>query len=147
MTTGWDIREAEPADWPQLEALLLAENLPTTDIDAATLRHFLVAAAPQILGVIGLEPHGKEGLVRSLVTLPAARFGGIGSALYDAMELRARASGMAQLWLLTTSAGAFFESRGYHCRDREKAPAWLTETAQFRVLCPASAHLMSKGLD
>ena len=147
MSDAWNIRPAVVADWPALKALLQAENLPTSDIDTASLDYFQVAAGTEILGAIGLEAHAGEGLVRSLVTARKSRSRGIGSALYQAMECQARALGIGRLWLLTDSASEFFEARGFSPEPRSAVPAWLAGTQQYRDLCPQSALVMSKGLD
>ncbi|HEY5655179.1 MAG TPA: arsenic resistance N-acetyltransferase ArsN2 [Woeseiaceae bacterium] len=146
MTRDWRIRNAQSADWPQSEALLVAENLPVSDIGPGFIEHFFVAESSTILGVIGLEVHGQEGLVRSLVTSPHARARGIGSALYGRLELHARALGIVRLWLLTESADGFFAAQGFAGEQRTSVPAWLAETQQFRELCPASARVLSKAL-
>ena len=147
MIVDWEIRQARPADWPALKALLHDENLPTSDIDPADLKHFRVAASGEILGVIGLEKHAREGLVRSLVTASHARSRGIAGTLYEALERYARSLEISRLWLLTDSASAFFEARGFCPEPRTAVPPWLAGTAQFRELCPKSALAMSKRLD
>jgi amino-acid N-acetyltransferase len=54
----------------------------------------------------------------------------------------ARANGIRDLWLLTTSAEAFFAKHGFEKADRSAAPPAIAETSQFRDLCPATAALM-----
>lgn len=147
MSDSWDIRPVMAADWTAIKALLHAENLPTSDIDAASPGYFQVAVSTEILGAIGLEAHAGDGLVRSLVTAPQARSRGIATALYGAMERQARALGIGRLWLLTDSASGFFAARGFSLEPRAAAPAWLAGTQQYRDLCPQSALVMSKRLD
>jgi amino-acid N-acetyltransferase len=148
MTGDWAIRQANAADWPGVEALLRNGDLPTSDIDAASLEHFRVLeAGEELLGVIGLETHAGEGLVRSLVTAPQARSRGVATALYEALECYARTLGISRLWLLTESAPGFFTARGFGAEPRDTVPAWLAGTTQYRDLCPLSALVMSKRLD
>jgi amino-acid N-acetyltransferase len=48
--------------------------------------------------------------------------------------------------LLTTTAAAFFEKRGYRRLARTSAPAAIRATTQFSALCPSTATLMVKAM-
>lgn len=63
-----------------------------------------------------------------------------------ALEDFAKNQGVERLHLLTASAARFFVAQGYQPRDRSLAPMSISETAQFRSLCPASAAYLSKCL-
>ena len=97
--------------------------------------------------MIGLEPYGSVALLRSLAVAPAWQGRGLGSALLAHAEQAARQRGIAALYLLTTTAAAFFARRGYVRLPREAAPPVLQQTAEFAALCPASAVCMTKTLD
>lgn len=139
------LRAATAADLPAARRLLEAEGLPVDDLLPS---HLAFAAGPgeRLAGVIGLERHGDTGLLRSLVVASEARGQGVGDALVAALEADAAAQGLTELWLLTTSADAFFLQLGYVRRARADAPPVVRGTAQFSTLCPASAVLMSKRL-
>ena len=62
-------------------------------------------------------------------------------------ERVARQRGITALYLLTTTAEAFFTRRGYDRIGREAAPPMLRQTAEFAALCPASAACLTKALD
>jgi amino-acid N-acetyltransferase len=128
-------------------SLLAAANLPTSDLTDARLTTFLYcgpATAPSAL--IGLELYGTDALLRSLVVDPALRAKGLGSALVGRAEAQAATHGVGTLYLLTTTAEAFFSRRGYHRIDRAVAPAAIRSTREFADLCPASAAFMFKRL-
>ena len=55
-------------------------------------------------------------------------------------------SNMAELWLLTIDADAWFARLGYEAQQRELAPAEIRETDEFSKLCPGDAVLMRKIL-
>ena len=93
----------------------------------------------------GLEVHGGAGLLRSVCVRSAARGQGLGPRLCDAIEDRAAAAGLGELYLLTTTARAFFERRGYHVVDRASAPERILQTAEFQSLCPSSATCLSQA--
>jgi amino-acid N-acetyltransferase len=97
-------------------------------------------------GVVGLEPHGEAGLLRSLAVRHDRRRSGLGSALVQELERVAGARGIRRLYLLTTTAEAFFAHRGYIREPREQAPEVIRRTPEFASLCPASAAFMGKSL-
>jgi amino-acid N-acetyltransferase len=127
--------------------LLAAANLPTSDLTDKDLTSFFYcgpAASPSAL--IGLEIYGTEALLRSLVVDPSVRSIGLGSALVERAEIHAAKHGVGALYLLTTTAEAFFARRGYHRIDRAVAPAAIRSTREFAGFCPASSAFMLKRL-
>lgn len=110
------------------------------------LRFFGCVQDGALVGAVGLERYGQVGLLRSLAVTPSRRGRGIGYALVACVEEEARSHGLRSLYLLTTTAGAFFARLGYQRADREDAPAPIRSTSQFVSLCPSSSHLMVKRL-
>jgi amino-acid N-acetyltransferase len=96
--------------------------------------------------MIGLEQFDKLGLLRSLVIDPAVRRSGIGRQLVAALEAKAVARGVAELWLLTIDAEAYFLKLGYEIKERDRAPDVIRETDEFSSLCPGDAIVMKKSL-
>jgi len=142
-----DIRTAKPADFDASCSLLIAAGLPVADLTVEHLDCFLVAEyAAEIVGLIGLERFAATGLLRSLVVDSSCRRSGLGHALVDALELRARTQRIAELWLLTIDADRFFAGLGYDACERQIAPDSITNTAEFAGLCPGDAVLMRKRL-
>ena len=139
------IRERPPH--LSVEALLEAEGLPASDLTEAHLEHFFFTGtdgAPSAL--VGLEIYGDAALLRSLVVSAAARTQGLGSALVLHAEKYAAAHRVHSLYLLTTTAEAYFEHRGYRRIDRSEAPAAIQSTREFSSLCPSSSAFMIKQL-
>ena len=85
-------------------------------------------------------------MLRSLVVPEGLRGRGIGAAMLVALEDFAKNQGAERFHLLTDSAAAFFVAQGYQARDRALAPMSISQTAQFKSLCPASATYLSKRL-
>src|SRR5690606_25859306 len=83
---------------------------------------------------------------RSLAVAPRWRGAGLGAALVAAAEAEARRLGVRRLYLLTTTASAFFARLGYQRTARDDAPPPLCATEQFTSRCPSSSHLMVKRL-
>lgn len=98
------------------------------------------------VGYGGIELHGDDVLVRSIIVTPDARNAGLGTNIVPILLLRAFEAGARQAFLLTTSAAPFFAKLGFKEVDRANAPPTILSTRQAAGLCPASAHLMSRKL-
>lgn len=93
-------------------ALLEGENLPASDItDLHLKRFFYTGAADSPTGMVGLEIYGTIALLRSLVVSADARSTGLGTVLTLHAEDQAKTHGVHSLYLLTTTAEAFFPNR------------------------------------
>ncbi|MEB2541715.1 arsenic resistance N-acetyltransferase ArsN2 [Burkholderia cenocepacia] len=141
-----NIREARPDDLDSVRTLLDLNQLPTADVTEALLNDFLVVGDPRLVAVAGLERFGEVGLLRSLAVSGSERSQGIGKGLVEAVEEKAKATGISSLWLLTTTATNFFLTVGYSVVARDDAPAGIRNSSEFRDLCPASATCMRKLL-
>jgi amino-acid N-acetyltransferase len=122
-------------------ALLEAEGLPASDLTESHLEHFFFTGsdgAPSAL--VGLELFGPDALLRSLVvSAPPHELKALGSALVLHAEGYAAAHQVRALYLLTNTAEAYFEHRGYRRIDRAQAPPSIQSTREFASLCPASS--------
>ncbi len=115
-------RHAIADDLSAIEDLLRKNDLPTEGIKEA-LAHCLVAETQgQIIGAIALEPKGRDGLIRSLVVAGDHQGHKLGTALSSKMVNAARLLGVEQLYLLTTSAEAFFAPTGYRVVEKSQVP-------------------------
>jgi amino-acid N-acetyltransferase len=131
-----------------VRALLARAGLPVADLTAAHLDDFWgCGESLDLIGVVGLEVYGTVALLRSLAVAPDGQGRGLGSALLAHAERAARQRGVQALYLLTTTAEAFFVQRGYVRIPREAAPPILRQTAEFAALCPVSAACLTKALD
>jgi amino-acid N-acetyltransferase len=141
-----ELQPALPADREAIAALLVACDLPHEDI-APHLERFTVARdAGRLVGVIGLEVHGVDGLVRSLAVADDRRGEGIARRLYASLLGGAHRLGLSRLYLLTTTAQGFFEMLGFRAVPRESVPESIRATEEFRALCPSSAICMTRPL-
>ncbi len=128
-------------------ALLAEAQLPTEDLTEAHCQHFFFAGpAQRPTGLVGLEMFGDVALLRSLVVTPDRRGKGEGIALLEHAEDYARARGVRELYLLTTTAERFFEKQGFVRAAREAAPAAISRTREFAGICPASSAFMVRQL-
>jgi amino-acid N-acetyltransferase len=128
-------------------ALLQSQELPVSDITDAHLEHFFfVGSDGSPTGLVGLEIYGADALLRSLVVGENARNKGLGSALVEHAEQYAGAMSVRSIYLLTTTAEAFFKRLSYMRIDRSQAPSSIGQTREFASLCPASSAFMVKSL-
>jgi amino-acid N-acetyltransferase len=139
------LRPATRGDETAVEALLTASGLPLEGVHDA-LPCFIVADdAGDIVGVAGIEACGVAGehaLLRSVAVAPTWQKRGLGRALVTRTIAEAEARGAKALYLLTTTAEAYFPSFGFHVTARESVPEDVRSTAEFQGACPASATVM-----
>ncbi|MEA1647878.1 arsenic resistance N-acetyltransferase ArsN2 [Nitrospirillum sp. BR 11164] len=132
---------------PGLVAALTAADLPVADLAEGGGRFFAyrtLGGTP--MGYGGYVPLGADVLLRSVTVPPAARDRGIGLNLLSLLLRRAWEEGHQRAWLLTTSAGGFFEKVGFKAVLRDQAPAAVLATSQAQGLCPSSAILLSRTI-
>lgn len=144
------LRRARPTDLSSVLGLLAGAGLPSDGVSEA-FSSFLVAksgedlgagGAATLVGVAGLEVHGPDGVLRSVAVDPAWRGRGLGARLVRAIIDEARARGLRHLYLLTTTADAWFPRHGFDVIDRSAAEPAVLESVEFRDVCPASAVAM-----
>ena len=97
-----------------------------------------------MVAIIGLEQFQSAGLLRSLAVSPNYRGRGLAQELVRHVESFAASHGVESLFLLTTTAEAFFRKRGYCPASRLEAPQAIQATSQFSGLCPSSSAFLSK---
>lgn len=146
------VRPATPADATSVRALLRDASLPTAGVPD-DLAAFLVAeltdgaGTRRLVGAVGLELYGGAALLRSAVVDPALRGARIGEALVHAVLDFAKAQGVVDLVLLTTTAQDWFPRFGFVRIARDEVPAALHASEELRGACPASAIVMRRRLD
>lgn len=133
-------------DDPDLVAALSAEKLPTDDLMEAGRLFFRLQDNGTVLGFGGLELLGDYALLRSIVVSPLARGQGVGRSITEQLMRKAEDLGIAEVYLLTTSAAPFFEAGGFQRIGRDVAPPEILATRQASSLCPSSAALLTRRL-
>ena len=139
-------RPLAPGDFRRLADWLDAERLPSGDLREPDVRLFAFHDGDATVGYAGLEIHGKDALLRSVVVDPARRRAGLGRTIVEATLAEAHRLGATRAFLLTTAAKAYFERLGFVSTDRASAPDAILATRQAAGLCPSTAPLMIKSL-
>ncbi len=140
------IRSAKPEDLSAILELLHQVSLPLDGV-AEHLSWFRVAdVGASLAGVVGLEIYPEGALLRSLAVAPNHRNRGTATLLCDRIEAEATRHGVAEIFLLTETADAFFSRRGYVVAARVEAPQDIATTVEFATICAASARLMRRAI-
>ncbi len=146
MSDPVSIRDACEDDLTDIRRLLERNALPTADLAVSRPAFVVARTGDALLAAGGLESFGTAGLLRSVVVDEAHRGAGLGRALVLHIERAAADRGLTRLLLLTETARDFFLGLGYADIPRETAPEAVRGSAEFRALCPQSAHCMQKRL-
>lgn len=140
------LRQAGPGDWPAIESLLQAHRLPLAGARDHLSTFVLAEAGTELLGCAGVEAYGDIALLRSVAVAPGLQRQGIGRQLLGLLIGEARRRSFKALYLLTTTAAAYFERLGFQRAARAGAPPALQQSAEFQGACPASADFMVLAL-
>lgn len=123
--------------------LLKDNNLPYEDLISSQVEFITVYKDETLVGCIGVEKYGKNGLLRSLAVDDAYKGCGIGKKLIDDMLSKSKLDGIKQLHLLTTTADKYFKKYGFKNAERSDAPQSILQSKEFSDICPASSVYMT----
>lgn len=122
--------------------LLEINNLPYSDINRNIIDFFVAKKDGKIIGCIGLENHGNDGLLRSFAVDKDYRNSGIGNELVNRLLKFATQNKINTMHLLTETAKDYFAKRGFVTTDRINAPSAISASSEFMGLCPVSSIYM-----
>ncbi|MGQ0720631.1 MAG: arsenic resistance N-acetyltransferase ArsN2 [Candidatus Eiseniibacteriota bacterium] len=143
----WCIRPAADADLPAVRALVSACGLPEAGLEDQFEGFAVAVGDGRIVGVAGLERHGRQGLLRSVAVDGAWRSRGVAAALVADRLERALADGLESVHLLTTTASDWFARAGFLTVPRSAVPEAVRRSSEFARVCPESAVVMVRRLD
>lgn len=142
-----ELRPARGDDLAPILRLLGGEGLPAAGVEEFLATFVVAESDGDLVGVAGLEIHGRDGVLRSVAVAPAARGEGLGARLTRRVVDDARSAGLRNLYLLTTTADAWFPRHGFRVIPRDQASPQVQGSVEFREACPASATAMVLELD
>lgn len=146
LNTTPTLRHATQADWPAIEALLVANKLPTDGAQAHLNTYLLAISNGEVVGSAGAEVYGQIALLRSVAVAPGLHKQGIGKLLLGSLLQEARRRDIGTLYLLTVTAPEYFAQYGFKRGKIEDAPHALKASAELQGACPACAAFMSLTL-
>jgi N-acetylglutamate synthase-like GNAT family acetyltransferase len=130
-----------------LKAALRKAGLPCEDVEQSGPLFWRFDTDDDIpAGFAGLELHGLDALLRSLVTLPPRRRAGVGRAIVAAIEQEAQLHGCDAIYLLTQEPD-YFARAGYAALSCDAVPEAVRASSQFHSPVCAAAAAMVKALD
>ena len=135
------IDPAARGDYPQIVRLLTAAGLTREGIEDC---EFSVArdTANQIIGVVGLETWGTQGLLRSLAVEKIHRGKGVGRELVLHTIHQACAKKLDSLFLITEAVKEYYFQFGFKLIKRDQVAGPVLNSAEFRGSCLVSADVM-----
>ncbi len=125
---------------------LLKAALPAGDVEEPGRFFWRFEHEDTPAGFGGMELHGADAVLRSIVVLGPVRRRGIGAAIVAMLETEAGIGGARTAWLAAASAAAFFAALGYEKVDPDALPEVIRNTPEFSSLIPAKATVMTKRL-
>jgi amino-acid N-acetyltransferase len=137
---------ARPEDLEAALELLRRAGLPEQGVTKSFGHYLAVRDAARLVGLCGLEVHGDNALLRSVVVDAQYRGEGVGQALLDGVWDLARKVGAERLYLLTTTAHDYFARAGFRDVPRDEAPAGIRDSWEFKSGCPASSAFMCRDV-
>jgi amino-acid N-acetyltransferase len=152
------LRPAKPSDLSAITALLAEFGLPTKGVVDLLDNFIVVELKGELIGVGGIEIHGRHALLRSLAieihgrhallrslaVSPQYHQRGIATMICDHLEAQAIQRDIESIYLLTETAMPFCASRSYAVIARSVAPEAIAASEGFSNLCPQTATFMRR---
>ena len=142
----WQMERPRETDRDELlrfvqECELTSEGLGEHVGTALVVRH-----EGRIVGSATLELYPDGALLRSVAVAREHRGKGLGELLTREALQFAQSLDVADVFLLTVTAEAFFPRFGFEPVERDEVPAGVRTSPQFTSVCPATAKVMRKTL-
>jgi amino-acid N-acetyltransferase len=146
MTDGVEIAHAQKADADAVLGLLEQSRLPLDGLTEHWGTTLVARREGRIVGSAALEVYADGALLRSVAVASDLHGHGIGHRLTEATLALARELQLPAVYLLTTTADAFFPRFGFERIGRGDVPQSVQASVEFRSACPSSATVMRKTL-
>jgi len=147
VTTGdIQINRATPQDLEAVLALLAQHQLPPDGLREHLATLLVARCADRVVGSAALEIYRDGALLRSVAVAPALQGQGVGRRLAEAAITFGESLHMPAIYLLTTTAGAYFPKLGFERIERDAVPDTVRASVEFTSACPSSAIVMRKRL-
>ena len=109
-------------DFDKIMKLLKDNNLPYSDIHSSGVEFMTSESNEKLVGCIGIEKYGEDGLLRSLAVEEEYKNSGVGKRLLNELINKSKNEGIKKLHLLTTTANKYFTRHGFRTIERINAP-------------------------
>jgi N-acetylglutamate synthase-like GNAT family acetyltransferase len=135
------------APWERegLKSALLRAGLAVDDIGEPGVLFWRFETFEDIpVGFGGIEVHGRDALLRSLLILPPLRKLRMGAAIVAVLEIEARALKCETMYVVTVSLREFFARLGYAVCVAENVPEQIRASREFMRGGARSAAMMKR---
>jgi SAM-dependent methyltransferase/N-acetylglutamate synthase-like GNAT family acetyltransferase len=129
-----------------VQALLTENHLPLDGLTASLNDAFVATHNGFVIGAVTMERYDLAGLLRSFVVANGWRGHGVGKAVGTELIKHAAATGIQDVYLLTTTIQDLAAHFGFREIRREQAPAAVRESVEFRLQQCDSAVVMKMNL-
>jgi len=129
---GVTLTPARPGDVRAILDLVGAVHLPPEGIEETSAYFWVAREAGRIVGTVGLEVYDDLALLRSLAVTPARQHTGLGRALTETALAYLTTRQFRAVYLLTTTAEAFFARYGFRLLARDEVPASVQRSVEFQ---------------
>lgn len=146
MTTGVRIERALAADLGVVLALLAQCDLPLDGLSDHLATMVVARHDGRVVGSAALELYADGALLRSVAVAPALRGQGIGRSLTERAIALGESLNARAIYLLTTTADAYFPRLGFERIDRDGVSDGVRTSIEFASACPSTATVMRRDL-
>ncbi|MHB8566905.1 MAG: GNAT family N-acetyltransferase [Nitrososphaerales archaeon] len=134
------IEMATSDDVPEILNILEKKGLTKDGIKDAQC--WIIKLNNKIIGSIGLEVWGKQGLLRSLAVEEKSRKKGLGRSLVFYVLEVARQKNLEEVFLLSEASAEYYLRFGFEYYERKLVSGDVLKSAEFRGACLESAKVM-----
>ncbi|MEM7485999.1 MAG: arsenic resistance N-acetyltransferase ArsN2 [Bacteroidota bacterium] len=138
--------EIEDYDFEKVKNLLKENGLPYEDLRSSKVAFLTSKSGSEIIGCIGIEKYGEDGLLRSFAVTEDSKNKGVGGKLLNKLMDESKKEGIKKMHLLTTTADQYFLKKGFSIAKRMEAPKAIASSREFSEICPSSSVYMIKKL-
>jgi amino-acid N-acetyltransferase len=126
-----------------LKQFLHLNNLPKDDVSLDNSLYLVFYNTREnLVGSGGLEFYHDLALLRSLAVSPELRGQQLGKKIVADLLEAAKEKNIREVYLLTQTAGFFFQKLGFMPVRRELVPDAIQKSSEFANVCPTSAEVL-----
>jgi amino-acid N-acetyltransferase len=140
------IERARAGDADAVLQLLEQNHLPPDGLRDHLATTLVARDSGNVVGSAALEVYPEGALLRSVAVAPQRQGQGLGHDLTQAAIRLAQDLHVPAIYLLTTTADAYFPQFGFERIARGDVPASVQASIEFTSACPSSATVMRKSL-
>jgi amino-acid N-acetyltransferase len=140
------IERARPEDLPEILGILQNRHLPPDGLPEHLATMLVARDNGRVVGSAALEVYDDGVLLRSVAVVAGREHQGIGHELTNAALKLAATLRAPAVFLLTTTADAYFPRFGFERIERSAVPTSVQASVEFTSACPSAATVMRKPL-